>query len=93
MEDAHKWLKLQNRSVQTFGFVYHDTNGQNHGPVWKTQSFLLNAICTVIFLAGLLWERQFEKVLLKHDGRKFQIVNVSLYTVEKDCSCLCMWMT
>ena len=27
----------QNRSVQTFGFVYHDTNGLNHGPVWKTQ--------------------------------------------------------
>ena len=36
MEDAHKLLKFQNRSVQTFGFVYHDTNGQNHGPVWKT---------------------------------------------------------
>ena len=24
-----------------FGFVYHDTNGPNHGPVWKTQSFPL----------------------------------------------------
>ena len=40
--------KFQNRSVQTFGFVYHDTNGQNHGPVWKTESFLLSEICTVI---------------------------------------------
>ena len=49
MEDAHKLLsKFQNRSVQTFGFVYHDTNGLNHGPVWKTQSFLLKGICTVI---------------------------------------------
>ena len=49
MEDAHKLLeKTQNRSVQTFGFVCHDTNGQNHGPVWKTQSFLLKGICTVI---------------------------------------------
>ena len=28
------------RNVQTFGFVCHDTNGLNHGPVWKTQSFL-----------------------------------------------------
>ena len=28
MEDAHKLLKkIQNRSVQTFGFVNHDTNG------------------------------------------------------------------
>ena len=48
MEDAHKLLKFQNRSVQTFGFVYHDTNGQNHGPVWKTQSFLLKGVCTII---------------------------------------------
>ena len=34
---------------QTFGLVYHDTNGQNHGPVWKTRSFLLSEICMVIF--------------------------------------------
>ena len=27
----------QNRNVQTLGFVYHDTNGLNHGPVSKTQ--------------------------------------------------------
>ena len=52
MEDAHKLLKKsQNRNVQTFGFVYHVTNGLNHGPVWKTQSFLLKGICTVI-----LWQ-------------------------------------
>ena len=52
LEDAHKLLKIsKKRSVQTFGFVYHDTNGQNHGPVWKIQSFLLSGICTVI-----LWQ-------------------------------------
>ena len=33
---------FQNRSVQTFGFVYHDTNCLNHGPVRKIQSFLLD---------------------------------------------------
>ena len=43
MEDASKLLKIPN--VQTFGYVYQDTNGPNHWPVWKTQSFLLNAIC------------------------------------------------
>ena len=48
--------KFQNRSVQTFGFVYHDTNGLNHGPVWKTQSFLLKGICTVI-----LWQDYYGK--------------------------------
>ena len=40
--------KFPNRNVQTFGFVNHDTNGPNHGPVWKTQSFLLKEICMVI---------------------------------------------
>ena len=51
MEDAHKLLKIPKSECQTFGFVYHDTNGQNHGPVWKTQSFLLSEICMVI-----LWQ-------------------------------------
>ena len=54
MEDAHKLLK--NRSVQPFGFVYHDTNGLNHGPVWTTESFLLKGICTVI-----LWQDYYAK--------------------------------
>ena len=31
-----KTIEVQNRTVQTFGFVYHDTNGPNHGPAWKT---------------------------------------------------------
>ena len=56
MEDAHKVLKFQNRRVQTFGFVDHDTNGLNHGPVWKTQSFLLSGICLVI-----LWQDSYGK--------------------------------
>ena len=38
----------KNRSVQTFGFVYHDTNGQNHGPVWKTQWFFLSGTYMVM---------------------------------------------
>ena len=48
MEDAHKLKKIQNRNAQTFGFVYHDSNGLRHGPVWKVQSFFLSEICTVI---------------------------------------------
>ena len=64
------YWKFPNRNDQTCGFVYHDTNGLNHGPVWKTQSFLLNEICMVIPLAGLLWERQFEKILLQQGWEK-----------------------
>ena len=69
MEDAHTFSKqFQNRSVQTLGFVYHDTNDQNHGPVWKTQLFLLTGICTVI-----LWQ-DLRKILLKHGWEKgFQL--------------------
>ena len=45
-------------------------------------------------LAGLLWERQFEKIRLQHGWEKgFLIGNVSLYIVKKDYSYPCMWMT
>ena len=43
--------KFQSQNVQIFGYVYTTTYGQNHGPVWKTQSFLSKGICTVI-----LWQ-------------------------------------
>ena len=70
--------KLQNRNVQTFGFVYL-TNGLSHGPVWKTQSFLLSEICTVILWQDSL-ERQFEKILLKHGWEKVSKLGMSLCT-------------
>ena len=37
-----------------------DTNGLNDGPVWKTQSFLLSGICTVI-----LWQDCYGKGILR----------------------------
>ena len=51
MEDVHKLLKIPksecpDRNVQTVGFVYHDTNGLDHG-AWKIQLFLFNGICMV----------------------------------------------
>ena len=44
-------------------------------------------------LTGLLWERQFEKVLLQHCWEKVPTENAFSYTVKKDYSCLCMWTT
>ena len=41
--------------------------------------------------ARLLWERQFEKVLLEHGWEKFQIGNAYSLTEKKDYSCLFMW--
>ena len=51
-----KYWKVPNRNVQTFGSVYRDRSGQNHDPVWKTQSFFLNEICTVIFWQDCCWK-------------------------------------
>ena len=39
--------KITNSECPDIGHVYQSTNGPNHGPVWKTQSFLLKGICTV----------------------------------------------
>ena len=56
MEDVHKLLKIPKSECPFFEFVYHDTNGLNHGPVSKTQLFLLNGICMVI-----LWQDYYGK--------------------------------
>ena len=94
MEGAPQFFKnSKNRNVQTFGFVYHDTNGQNHGPAWKTQLFLLNEICTVI-----LWQDENGKSNLRKSycstvGRRFPNGNACSYTVKKGYSYLCMSMT
>ena len=68
MEDAPKLLKIPKSECPDIWIRLprHKSNGENHGPVWKTQSYLLNDICMVILWAGLLWERQFEKILLKY---------------------------
>ena len=87
------YWKFPNWSVQTFGFVYHDTNGHNHGPVWKAQSFLLNGICTVILWQYYCGKGNLRKFYWNMAGRRFQIGNVSLFIVKKDYSSLCMWMT
>ena len=61
MEDCSQIIEnSKNRIVQTYGFVHHDTNGPNHGPVRKTQSFFLNEICTVI-----LWQDYYGKSNLR----------------------------
>ena len=81
------------RSVQTFGLVYHDTNGQNHGPVSKTQSFLLNGICTVILWQDSYGKSKFEKILLKHGWEKVSYWDCLFVHRQKGLflSCVCGW--
>ena len=83
----------QNRNVQTFGFVCHDTSGLNHGPVWKTESFLLSGICKVI-----LWQDCYGKGNLRNPietwlGENSKLGMSQLCIVKKNYSYLCMWMT
>ena len=56
-----------------FGFVYHDTNGLNHGPVWKTQSFHLNGICTVIFWQTIVGTAIWESSIGTRLGKSFKL--------------------
>ena len=42
-------------------------------------------------LAGLLWERQFEKVLLEHGWEKVPNWECFFVDWERDNSYLCMW--
>ena len=63
--------KYQSRNVQTFGFVSHDQNVLHHAwssiedPVVPLER---NLHCHPS--GGLFWERQFEKILLKHGWEK-----------------------
>ena len=80
-------------NVHAFGFAYHDTNGQNHGPVWKTQSFLLSEICVAILWQDCYGKGNLSKSQWSTVVRKFPIGNAYSYTVKKGCSYLCRWMT
>ena len=76
----------KNRSVQIIGFVYHDTNGQK---IWSSIEDPVISLERNLYghpLAGLLWERQFEKILLKYGWEK-------RFPIGNACSYLCMWMT
>ena len=65
-----KFTQLQNWNAQTFGFVYHGHNGRNHGAVWETVVPSERNLYGHP-LAGLLWERQFEKFPLQYGWKKF----------------------
>ena len=84
MKDTPKYYwKFQNRNVQTFGFVYHDKNCLNHGPVSKTQLLFLNGICTVILWQDYCVKGNLRKSYCSTVGKRFPIRNAFSYTVNK----------
>ena len=70
-----RYWEFPNRNVQILCYVYQSTNGQNHGqnhgPVWKTQSFLLNEICTVILWQGCYGKGNLRKSYWHTVGKRF----------------------
>ena len=89
MEDAPKLLKIPNDKI--FGYVNQNINGLNHGPAWKTQSFLLSEICMVILWQDCNGKGNSRKFYWNKVGKKFQIGNACLIVNrEKDfLVCLC----
>ena len=65
---------------------------KNHGPVSKTQLFLLSGICTVILWQDYNGKGNLRKSYWNTVGRRFPIGNAYSYTVNKDHSYLRMWM-
>ena len=93
MEDAHKLLKIPKSEcpdiwIRLPRIKWPKSWSSKEDPVVPLERNLYGHL-----LAGLLWERQFEKVLLKHGWEKIPNWNVSLFIVKKDYSYLCMWMT
>ena len=90
---AYTLLKIPKSECPDICIVYHDTNGLNHGPVLKTQSFLLSEICIVIFWQDCYGKGNLRKSYWSTVGRRFPNVNACSYTLKKGYSYLCMWMT
>ena len=74
--------EFQSQNVQISGYVFHDTNGQNHGQTLKAQLFLLNEICPDTHLLASCEKGSSRKFQWNSDGEKYQIVNVYLF-IEK----------
>ena len=86
-----RYWKFQSENVQIFGYVYQNTKWPKS---WSTNADPVVPLERNLYgrpLAGLLWERQFEKVLLQYGWKKFQIENAYSLSEKKDYSCLCTW--
>ena len=94
-----KWKMFKNFENSKFGVSRHldssttTQDGQNHGPVWKTQSFILSAIFTFILWKDCYVKGNLRKYFWNTVGRRFPVGNAYTYTVKKGYSYLCMWMT
>ena len=95
MENAHKLLKIPQSECPDIWM------GQPRHKLPKSWSSMEDPVvpleCNLYGhpLAWLLWDRHFEKILLKHGWEKVSNWEClfSLYIIRKDYSYLCVWMT
>ena len=66
-----RYFKFQSQNARIFGYVYQSTNGQNHGPVWMSQSFLSKGICTAIFWQDYCGKGNLRKFYWNTVGKSF----------------------
>ena len=93
MEDAHKLLKIPKSECPDIWIRLPRHKWPNS---WSSMEDPVVPLERNLYghpLAGLLWERQFEKVLLKHGWEKIPNWECLFVHREKDYSYLCMWMT
>ena len=71
-----RWRTLRHRSnfrqmiVLTYGYVYHGTNGQEVGRIYEEPVLPVERTSNGHLLAGVLWERTLENVVLKNGWEK-----------------------
>ena len=93
MEDAHKLFKISKSECPD---IWIRLPRHEWPKSWSSMEDPVVPLERNLYghpLAGLLWERQFEKILLKYGLGRFPIGNAYSYTVKKDYSYLCMWTT
>ena len=98
LHSGKDWRTLQDSSefrsqnVYIFGYVFHDTNGQNHGLTLKIQWYLLNDICPVTHSQTLCGKDTSRKFCWSLDGKKYRIGNVFLFIENSVYSFRYTWM-
>ena len=85
--------KFPKPNVQMFGYVFHDTNGQNHVKIWRSRgtSWTKLVRSSVSRIAvGKTIRRSFIRTWM---GRRFRIGNVRSFIGNKGYFCQYMWTT
>ena len=93
MEDAHKLLKIPKSECPDIWIRLPRHKWPKSWSSMEDRVVPLERNLYGHLLVGLLWERQFEKILLKHGWEKIPNWECLFVHREKGYSYLCMWMT